>query len=507
MITGKFIADFTDFDRGVQGAIPKLQTFQAAADKAGGRLMDLGQKGQDATPKIGGLAGSLRTFDGALASMGVHIGPEIKALGELGEASGKTASQLGLVTTAGLALAAGIGGWKIGRLIAEFTGSDKAIGDWVAHAMGWGDELERAGAKADVLARASKTAGHEITSFAEAMKINADAAADFQLKMGRSANAARDTAIAISGWQREIRDVRKNGDFEALTADLESQNFTIKDLSVKYGIHAEALQYLTRQTKAAADVQQQANDARKKAAAEVAAAEKEAIAFTATRWKQQLDMEVKILESTAKQTAGYLALTNEGVLKELAAQQELTKGVDVAVTAFTRLEAAQKALQATKMAGFPIAAQEAVLMKTFARQAGNAELGKVPPVAKAAGGSINDLADTFNRAAGVIVGGLTSVAAAPRHMQPGQNPMETQAEFTRRRVTESIPHFGVGGPVMQDGPIYAHAGEYVVPKGGGGGGITVNVYGNVLSTKAELARLVKEALATTHMAGGGRMPA
>lgn len=40
-------------------------------------------------------------------------------------------------------------------------------------------------------------------------------------------------------------------------------------------------------------------------------------------------------------------------------------------------------------------------------------------------------------------------------------------------IGRTIPGFAAGGPVTRDGPIYAHAGEYVVPKGGGG--VTVMV--------------------------------
>ena len=43
----------------------------------------------------------------------------------------------------------------------------------------------------------------------------------------------------------------------------------------------------------------------------------------------------------------------------------------------------------------------------------------------------------------------------------------------------SLPHFQFGGPVFETGPAFLHAGEFVVPAGGGaGGGIggTTNIY-------------------------------
>lgn len=43
------------------------------------------------------------------------------------------------------------------------------------------------------------------------------------------------------------------------------------------------------------------------------------------------------------------------------------------------------------------------------------------------------------------------------------------------RIANGLPQFDKGGPVTKDGPIYAHAGEYVVPKGGSGGGTMVMI--------------------------------
>lgn len=524
-ITAKFVADFEDFTRGVQGAGAKLLTFEQQADRAGGRLMDLGKKGQDAEPRLSGLSSTLHNFDGALASMGIHIGPEIKALGELGEASGKTATQLGLVTSAGFAVAAAIGGWKIGRLIADFTGSDQAIGDWVAHAMGWTDELERAGAKADVLARASKTAGHEITSFAEAMKINAEAAADQALAWGKSANAAHDTMVAVSGWQKEIRNVRKSGDFEALTADMELGILSTEKLSIKYGIHAGAIQYLAKQIADAAKVQAAADAAAVKGQQAVEAAAKEAATFREARFKQQLDLDVKLRESTQKLTDSYLKLTNEGVMRELEAQTKLNaaQGLDASgaiahqVTALETLNDTLHTLQQTEIAGFSIKAQTQVAQDAYsaaliaearAGEQANQAAAAVPAVVDPAAASIAAAGASAQQAAS---GFFSMSAELYNAIRAAQLMDEASGRFGHQIFTGTIggimPHMATGGPVLRDGPIYAHAGEYVLPKGGGGGGVTIVVNGSLLSTKAELARLVKDALADSHRSGGGRMPA
>lgn len=134
---------------------------------------DHGTASRDAVPHVNNLRGSFQAFDGVLRAAGINMGREIAGLADLSEASGKTAAQLGGVATAGLAVGAGIGGWKIGRAISEFFDLDKTIGDATATLLGWGDVAgQEAAAGQDVLARATKTAGYEITSMAEAMRVN-----------------------------------------------------------------------------------------------------------------------------------------------------------------------------------------------------------------------------------------------------------------------------------------------------------------------------------------------
>jgi hypothetical protein len=55
--------------------------------------------------------------------------------------------------------------------------------------------------------------------------------------------------------------------------------------------------------------------------------------------------------------------------------------------------------------------------------------------------------------------------------------------------------FDHGGPVLRDGPIYAHAGEYVLPKGGGATTIVNHIYVN--GTAAEVARKVADEIMRT----------
>jgi hypothetical protein len=170
MIQATFAADFSQFvsetkkaDAGLEGLMGKSV-----------RLSDEFVKTQSNADRF---RGSLQSFDGVMASLGVNIGAEARALGELSTAAGKTASELGLVSTAGLAAGAAFAGWKIGRMVSDFFELDEAIGNATAKLLGWGDVAGQvAGANADVLAKASKAAGIEIKDMALALAINEEVA-------------------------------------------------------------------------------------------------------------------------------------------------------------------------------------------------------------------------------------------------------------------------------------------------------------------------------------------
>lgn len=157
----------------------------------------MAQATDGATGPTNNLRNSLGQFDALLASVGVNIGAEVRSLGELGEASGKTASQVGLLGTAGLVVGTAIGSWKIGRVISEFFELDKAIGDATAKLFGFGDVgAAEAAAKADVLAKASNLAGTEIKDMALAMAINEEAAKTSAAALAARTNETKSAAEA-----------------------------------------------------------------------------------------------------------------------------------------------------------------------------------------------------------------------------------------------------------------------------------------------------------------------
>ena len=55
--------------------------------------------------------------------------------------------------------------------------------------------------------------------------------------------------------------------------------------------------------------------------------------------------------------------------------------------------------------------------------------------------------------------------------------------------------FAKGGPVSETGPAIVHKGEYVIPAGGGVGGITINIMGNLNGFNArDIANMLSEEL-------------
>src|SRR6187397_2643864 len=151
-------ADFSDFHFQIDKSVTKLKSLEGAAEHT--------------TGSMGEFSEGLGTVDKTLGVLGIRIGPQIQALRELGSAAGKTASEIGLIGTAGLTVAAAVGGWQIGRMIADFTGLDEIIGNTTASLLGFGDvAAQRAGAGMDVLNRATQIAGRTVTNFDEAMQI------------------------------------------------------------------------------------------------------------------------------------------------------------------------------------------------------------------------------------------------------------------------------------------------------------------------------------------------
>lgn len=202
-ITGIFDADFGRFFTACQQAEAKLTTVEVAGAKVETQVKKIGEPGT--TSGLGAFGSALGQVDKTLGALGVHIAPEIHALQELGDTAGKTATQIGLIGTAGLAAAAGIGGWKIGRLVADFFDLDQKIGSATARLLGWGDvAAQSAGAKADILARASAEAKRQITDLGEAVRFLDEA-------QKKRLDTAKLDAAALEAWTKAMVEINSVG--------------------------------------------------------------------------------------------------------------------------------------------------------------------------------------------------------------------------------------------------------------------------------------------------------
>ena len=156
MPTATFAGDFQDFYGACTKAESSLKLVQKETDKTSAATEGMAETFTVSAGEVTKTSSSFSQFNDILGAVGIHLGPIPKAMEELSAASGKTASQLGALGTAGLAVGAAMAGWKVGRMIADFTGSDKIIGDAVAGLAGWTTAAGGAGSAADTLARASE---------------------------------------------------------------------------------------------------------------------------------------------------------------------------------------------------------------------------------------------------------------------------------------------------------------------------------------------------------------
>lgn len=228
----------------------------AATGTANSKLSLFGTTADGATNKFGAMKTSLDSVDRVLAQVGINLGPQVGALRELSTIAGQGATSLGLVATGALGVAAAMGGWQIGRAIAEWGGLDEKISNAASTLLGWGNLAEEtARAKADVLVKATLLAGRTITDYGEAIKI--------VTKEGeRSKVVARDFGLELQRAEQHVAGLTTEQIKEIEVA--QKAGATQQQLEIKYGLTALALKLLTENTKektAADTALQKAQDA------------------------------------------------------------------------------------------------------------------------------------------------------------------------------------------------------------------------------------------------------
>jgi hypothetical protein len=202
-------------------------------------LQKLATAANTSTTATGGLVTQTRAFDSLLQQVGVNITPVSKAIDEIASSAGQSASQLGLMGSAGLVVGAAMAGWEFGRAIAGFLDLDRAVEETWQAILGLPSAWEQAaGAIDDELLRLEKGTA-------------------------RYRSQAVESAIATKAWADELKLIP---DLDQLTKDLDSHNFSLQTLSARYGVSVEALQFFTREQRNAAEATRDAAKAEKDAA-------------------------------------------------------------------------------------------------------------------------------------------------------------------------------------------------------------------------------------------------
>ena len=252
----RILADTSEMVSGMKKGSVELDGFQNRVDNVTKSVVQWAEESGHGGVAVGSLTSTYRQFDGVLQSVGINIGPQVKGLEDLALAAGKSATQIGAVGTAGLALGAGIGGWAIGRAIADFFDLDKAIAQAATSLLGYGDLMaETAGAKQDVINRAFAAGASGLISYKDAIKFLNDEA---QRNIDKNINWAETLAIAKFELH-DLTESRKKDIQIAIDADA-----TTEQLTHDFGLSALALKLLTaehREAAAAASAQKRETEA------------------------------------------------------------------------------------------------------------------------------------------------------------------------------------------------------------------------------------------------------
>ncbi len=516
-----------------------LDKYRALGKEAPPGLQDLadstkrvGVAATETDGRISGLHRSMTVFDGILSAAGIHIGPDIRGIEDLGDAAGKSASELGKIATAGLIIGAGLVGWKIGRAIADFFDLDDKIAHATASLLGFGDAAgEVAGAKQDVITRAIERGAAATISYTEALKFNASWFKEHQ-------KAATAAAEALQRWNVAMVDINSAGDgWQGTLATIDG---TVVE-AIKYYLQAGVAQdklataydLTATQVKAVASAMSAEADAAKKAADE----DKKASDAIAKHWSDVGAVLDKVLGVDAVQKAtawadaidalgGSVAQLSNTDLAEL--NQAMLAGIDslarmgqLTSDQSSRFAALAVAADAAKVSIYDATAADIALRQALYDEA------VAQDAAIAAQQRANDETQRsidLKKSLDVLARGNVSFGGTPidaayiqaHQFDPAFQLMQLQAEIRSRQSVGGIPGRAAGGPVTADTPyiVGEHGPELLVPRSAGTIIPTGSVGGNTyhfyitqpLGTPQAIAKAVDEALMNRQRGIGVRFP-
>lgn len=501
----------------------------------------------EASGQTNTLHSSFSQFDSLLSAVGLNIGQDVKALSEMTSAIGQTTSSLGLMATAGIAVGTGLAAYNLTRKTLEFLGLADGIDKAVAAMITFNAlPAAEAGAKTDILAKASRDAGVTITDLTLAMKLNEETE--------RKRLITLDTATKRQdAWNKEITELTLRGELAQFNEDLASQAYSLAELEKRYGLSAGALaQFKRGQDEAAEGFKAQAEERKKLSdqqmkdveayqkaiEAEAKTMEDFAIKTHGTAMKQEQEIKAerqKTLDATNAQVlAGFqqtqkleaenldfvrkatLSATDYKILKidewakaEIAAfkgtEQELERFTEqVKVRANQQKSALEEVIPIVTLIGHSAAETEA------ARQGGAKQTGDVVT------DEYRRQQEAFMQFKGVVVAGTNDIVSASYAVQTAMAGTDTvardwaiqQAQRERGEIfltgmssaRLSVQTRQQGGPVSAGQPylVGERGAELFLPSRSGtiapagAGGIT-NVF-NIVDTEAGIVRRVSDAI-------------
>jgi hypothetical protein len=262
-LTGALQADFSGFVDEANKASAALGVMEGEAKKTGvtmaktGQVMDGFGDGKG-TNNIAQLTAGLRSVDGSMNALGLSIAKPVALIEELGQVSGKTYAQLGLLGSAGVAFGVVVAGMELGKVIADLTNMDETAKNLQSRFLGWNDSADAAANRQAVLALALQRTGIAFTDVNDAMAANSQWVKDHAKEVGTAIHRQAE-------WEKEIRAHR--AELPAMTAAIANHTATVKQLHEQYGISADALTFYIAKTKDQTAAQDEATRKAEQAAA------------------------------------------------------------------------------------------------------------------------------------------------------------------------------------------------------------------------------------------------
>lgn len=483
MITASFAADFSEFSGEVKKAETDLAQFEGAVDQTGSKIEGLGATSEKAIKPTSNLSNAYKQFDGVLSAAGINIGPVVKAFEDMGMASGKTATQLGAVTTAGLAVGTFMATFKLTSAILEFTGLNKVIGNAVDAIYDFGKSAEEQAARQDSINLAIKRGADAHISYAEAVRFNNTWAVDHKEK-------AKAAAEATTAWKDATAELNSFGiSWQKTLATIDG---TVVE-AVKHYLEAGVSQTTLKDAYMLTEGQIKAVVAAMGAEKEELKALKALNEEVATAMKTHWDGVGKVVD----QVFGVEAL------KKATTWVDAMDAIGISVANLSSKDLAE--LQETMLAGVDALARSGQL--TSEQSSRFAELAVQAAAAQEALRPVVKVTEDLSKAQWDNALAADAVLASMKKAKDEADTIAAAAAGAKREQGAGAG-VGLGLATTGGGIAYDIFGRPTIGTAGLAPtmGVTVNVDGSVLSTPYELANAVGAALTAQFRNSGRRLP-